>query len=99
MNDATTSAKNKNSRAAIAVATTTSTAQERVLLCQLATYEDGAGHAGTGRIVRFECVWEKKLEYIFVFCICSTLSCLYDELSVEDHMIKVLFFGHQTNYI
>ena len=36
----TTSTKNKSSRAAIAVVTTTSTAQVRVVLCQLATQED-----------------------------------------------------------
>ena len=64
MND-TTSAKHTISRVAIAVATTTSTAQVRVVLCQLATQEDGAGHAGVGRSVRFECVWDKKLEYLF----------------------------------
>ena len=84
------------SRVAIAVATTTSTAQVRVVLCQLATQEDGAGHAGVGRSVRFECVWEKKLDYFFI-CICFTLIC-YDELGIKTQLIKVLYFGHQTNY-
>ena len=32
------------------------------------------------------------------FCICSTLS-WYDKLGIKYHSIKVLFFGHQTNYI
>ena len=87
MND-TTSAKHTISRVAIAVATTTSTAQVRVVLCQLATQEDGAGHAGVGRSVRFECVWEKKLDCIVYlvcfFCIRSTLSC-HDKLGIKDH--------------
>ena len=78
------------------MATATSTAQARVVLCQPATYEDGAGHAGVGRSVRFECVGEKS--GIFSVCIFSGVSC-YDKLGIKDHMIKVLRSGHQTNYI
>ena len=51
----------------IAVATKTSTAHVRVVLYQPATSEDGAGHIGVGRSLRFECVWEIKLEYIILF--------------------------------
>ena len=47
----------------IAVATTTNTAQVRVVLCQPPTKQDSAVYAGVERSVRFECVWEKKLEY------------------------------------
>ena len=46
--------KNKSRRAAIAVATTTSAAEVRDVPCQLSTYQDGAGHAGVQRNVRFE---------------------------------------------
>ena len=44
--------------------------------------------------MRFECVWEKKLECTFS-CVCSTLSC-YDKLGTKDHLIEVLFFGHSA---
>ena len=87
--------KNKNSRAAIAVPTTTSKAQVRVTPCQLATLDDGAGHADEGRSVRFECVWEKK--WNIYFCVCPTLSC-HDKLGIKYHLIEVLF-GHKTNYM
>ena len=58
--------------------------------------QQASAAAVVGRSVRLECVWEKTR--IFFFCICSTLSC-YDKLGIKHHLIKVLFFGHQTNYI
>lgn len=68
----TISAKLKNSylpaavkQSRIAVATTISTAQERNVLLQSETYQEGAGQAGVGRTVSFECV--RDLFFAFAF--------------------------------